>query len=1542
MRPLLLSFLVAVASFSPGPSRDSPRDAAPVNLSQLSESVPRLFLELVNDSIRGQVEPTKIRFSAPATLSLEDVRLLDATGGVVASIERAQIDVAVGPLLAGDLVISRLVLSGPFLNLHTNSEGVLNLLEALSLREKKQEAQGGDRFELRIEELVLQRGKLRYRQGETFLLTADNVQGGAEVRFDAGVLVVEARDTTLAEGMLEWPDASLPLSNVKATRWRIWNQRIDLEHVEGSVANAQARIAGSLSWEKAGSYQLMGELRTPPNLWPVKKVTSPFPLPPMEGQLRLSGTFAEPLVEVQASSAPFVALGYDVLESEADLRITRESLAILRGTLRLPRGDLRVTGTLAWDDLWLRLNGTAHDVPVRWLLGELRPASSIEGEVSGSFSLQGPARRTPTPISLVTTMTGVHLALPGVRSPSPLHLEASVELQQESVLLKSATIRGEGATLRMVGVLDLPRRVSRFEVQLHQKQPANWLPSLAESIVPKDLDFQGTLHSEGSDWNLRGEATLDKCDAAGTPLRNLRADLDVTGSQISLSNLSGEALDGRLQGQLSARSLAPRREGFDLAGQLRVTGGQLSSLSLSSVGPGDLRGVISVDAGVGGTLRSPRLEFDAHGEGVTLREERLGVVTAAGVVTRDSLQLRQASFTSEVGEGALLGEGRLGFGSGPLEATVQFRSLQLAQMAALQRVELGGVASGTLVMGGSVSAPMVQISSHVDDLRWRSSPLGGGPLEVTFARGNAAVATESLGTGVHSPRSPSRGAEDVAPGLRDASSRVELSTRLIGPRGLFVARGAYDIAHRLVNIRIDIEETDIGFWLMNEDGSAPPFSGLLRGHAHLYGPFERLNGELALAAPDIAFQTLQEMTRERRNERDIRVARKVAPHEVPPGAAGRLLATMKGGRLDGVACLYTGEDGDIVGPCGGGEAAWVQTQGFIDALTGRFSLRNRAYISETHLERWMPALRQIQGQAAASATAELRFEHEVLTAPPILEGVVHLQRLDLHVPDAPEMSLLEPTTLVFGNGGGRLSLPAQFRVGDEMVSLEGNIAQGRIQARLKGKLVLALAEVFTPGLTGTAGTLITDISLEGPLEAPALFGSIAPDGTAKFELASLPEPILWESGTLTMETAAAAETDQRSQTFRARQVALRLGEGNVRLDGRIELGIPASEGGAARDSGLKEWSVQDLDLHVIGDSLPVQNARQRFEVSFDTRLSQRGGQPGIAGEVDIHNGLIRDRFSLLENFLLARPSEPSLPIEDALARIGIDDVELDLRLRVQELNYEADVMTYPLSAPIQGDLHIFQSLLHPAADGALTIMGGKITFPSAQFEIENSSIGFSGDDKDIDPAVEVTARTELAPEITGCEHDLPVLLTIRGRSSSAFELQLSAEDGTEHSRLELLMSALFGQRLSICEAERGVGDPTDAAVRAFTGQLFSQTLTADLERSVRAAVGGDLQIKLFFDTNQVATDVRWQLGRRLALEGGAPLYQWNVLDDSNAQRVDPSEIANLRLRLLWLDHVPPFQGDLSFETLFSGQRDDVTGNMEPVTQGQVRYRAVEY
>ncbi|MFZ9888738.1 MAG: hypothetical protein ACO3JL_14655, partial [Myxococcota bacterium] len=1092
---------------------------------------------------------------------------------------------------------------------------------------------------------LLERGALQYRQDNGFHLAANDIAGAAKVRFESGVLEVDARDTRVQAGLLEWPDVAIPIERWKAKRWRIMNRQLDLENIDGRVSDGMMSVSGSMNWEGAGQYELRGQLRALKWIWPLKTTAPPFPMPSIDAEVALSGPLQQPLVSLTADSSSFHAYGYDITDSHAELRITRESLVIVEGKLALPEGSFKVAGALTWEDLWLQLEGTAQEVPLEVLLGESRGKVSMEGGVSGTFALQGSARRSPAPLSLSAKLTATSFGLPGVKAPGPLRFETNLDILPTTVRLHTATVTADASSLQVSGEVELPRRAVHLDIKLSHNQPAQWLTSLPDNIVPHGLQFQGAFASTDGRWTLVGQTSLEKCSAAGAPLRDISADLEMNEARISLENLSGFAMDGPLKGHFTAHSLPAPDGDFALAGHLQLTDGLLSSLALSSSQGQNAHGEVNLDLITRGTLRSPLVDFQLTGDNITIEQQLLGKVDGKGTLTRKSLQLQSASFSSEVAEGQLVGEGYLPWNDAPIEATIDIQIPQLSKLAGLQSMDLGGAVQGEASLGGTMANPSIRLQMHGDNLRWRSVPLGGGPLEVRIESTGNSPATDDVVQESRSAPPPPRTRTQPRESSTDKQPwRVTLSTRLLGPRGLFLGRAAYDASHQLVNARIDVEETDIGLWLIDDEGHAPPVSGLLSGRAHIYGPLERLDGDLNFIAPDIAFDAIAQ------GAGDIPVSRRetsdVAARDLPAGAVGRLSAQLRGGEIAGVLCIYTGTESDLVGPCGGGESVWVRTQGRVDARSGRFTLANRAYLHESRLERWVPSLRQIEAQVATSATAELRVERNEQDQAPLVEGTVRLQRMEMRIPGTPSMDLEEPAVLQFAKGGLRLLQPARFRIGDEGATLEGEIDQDRLRVRLQGKVLLAIVDVFTAGISAGNGVLSTDLQLEGSIDAPVLTGSLAPNGPATFEIGAMGEPIVWESGALQLEGEPRSSTTLRSQSLIAQNVDLRFRGGNFRLHGRVDMVHSAGPEISPPIPTRSPWSLGDFDVRLTGDSIPLQNTQQQVDASFEARLYQRDGAPVLSGDIDIFTGRVRDRFSLIENFLLPRPSSPPLPIKD--------------------------------------------------------------------------------------------------------------------------------------------------------------------------------------------------------------------------------------------------------------------------------------------------------
>jgi len=102
-----------------------------VRLAGLGESVPALFLKLVNDALKGRIDAGTIRYDAPSSVVLQEARLLDPRGGVVARVKRVRATLSLSELLSGEIVVSHVELDDPSLDLVLHDDK-LNLLEALT------------------------------------------------------------------------------------------------------------------------------------------------------------------------------------------------------------------------------------------------------------------------------------------------------------------------------------------------------------------------------------------------------------------------------------------------------------------------------------------------------------------------------------------------------------------------------------------------------------------------------------------------------------------------------------------------------------------------------------------------------------------------------------------------------------------------------------------------------------------------------------------------------------------------------------------------------------------------------------------------------------------------------------------------------------------------------------------------------------------------------------------------------------------------------------------------------------------------------------------------------------------------------------------------------------------------------------------------------------------------------------------------------------------------------------------------------------------
>lgn len=178
--------------------------------------------------------PLDFKLSLTPAITVEDVSFANADWGTrpdMASMKRFELEVAILPLLTGEIEINRIVLIEPDIFLETNAAGKGNWeLDLPPAPEQPQQAEGGMQLS-RINGMTIERGNVTYRDGVTGEESAffiEKLNGGAP---SAEVLVVDMRGN--ADGVPVVLDAQL-----KASGQTYAIENADIEYGETNLSGS--------------------------------------------------------------------------------------------------------------------------------------------------------------------------------------------------------------------------------------------------------------------------------------------------------------------------------------------------------------------------------------------------------------------------------------------------------------------------------------------------------------------------------------------------------------------------------------------------------------------------------------------------------------------------------------------------------------------------------------------------------------------------------------------------------------------------------------------------------------------------------------------------------------------------------------------------------------------------------------------------------------------------------------------------------------------------------------------------------------------------------------------------------------------------------------------------------------------------------------------------------------------------------------------------------------------------------------------------------
>lgn len=1475
----------------------------PVRLAGLSESVPELFVKIVNDKLKGKIDAGSIRYDAPSSVVLQDARLLDPRGGVVARVKKARATLSLGELLSGEIVVSSVELDDPALDLVFNKDGkTLNLIEALTPKKPPEKDSKDPKTAFRIETIRVGKGSFTFTDKENVTITAAGIAATASLDIDLAreIVIVDVKAPTIASGKLMLKELDVPLSSIKARQVIVYKERVDLYDVSAKAAGASLTAAGSVAVRAPGNLAIHGYVDAPAGAWPDRLKPLPFELPAVKGKVDVTGPFENPLVAVDASFGEAKAYGYKVESGRGVVTVKKDLVTIKEGSaVKAGGGTVTAEGTVTLPAKQLDLRLRAADVPLATALMTAKLDPAPKGAVSARVHLTGVADGEAA-IKVDAHGSARRVEIAGVKGRGDLTLDAKVTVKPKLVTLDAASLKGEGLEARVDGSIFTDEERLSLSLNARLSEAPKWVASVPEQVHLGNATFVGKIAGPFKGVVVEGDATGDNGEAYGVPFNDLRAHVAASAARVNLLGVSASAAGGSVSAQEIVVELKDKKALRGTVSAQKVNLAMIKTASGSAGRPLPLGGIADAEAILAGPYTDPTVTVRAAVGGLVVQDEKLGAATARLRVTKKLLTVIDADVNGPLLD-AQTGDVRLGIGDKlTLDGTVSVARLDLSQVEAAKKAELTGTGFGVVRLAGEARNPVVTANLTVRDLAVGPQKFGDGPVRVGLA--------------------PDDGDGD--------GNLANVSAALVSPMGHWDATMAFAIQRKVINARVVFRDVDLQPFTSRLGTAISPLEGFVSGDVEASGPLDALTMRARARVPEVAVAP-------------YRVGAGTSPAGTgtsPAGTSGTgggeapgtsipvlrplgqlvVEGRMDEGELVAKVCAFpavaaavpAADDGS---PCHRGERVWANVVGTVEPMKGSFDLSVDGVVEEKALEDLIPAIARRGFRVGAKARAAAQIaKGEEKGAPVAVTAEATLLHASVQPPDEElRAELVEPANVLYDDRRVRLEVPAHFATPNREIDVTVGGAAGDedIALDVEGSVALALAKLFTEQIANARGTAQTELSIRGRYdEGIAVEGSITPAPGSVVTPRSLGQPVQFIDGTVTF---APLEESGGMLRIRADGVHAKVGDGDAQLRGYAD----ARTVREADEPYVARW-----DLALAGSGLSFRlPSGGRVEGGAELTLIGTEEAPTLRGRVELTDGSYRKSVELKNFVLAAAPTKQSEPLYQTLTPIGLGNLHLDVAVELQNfrVRFNAPGLGFDSDLLLGGNLRVNKLLRLPVIDGAIEVEEGEIMFPKARFEVVEMQVEFpSTPDGRLNPLVHLSARAEIPPGGAGNnDTEIPVDLFLDGDLEKGINIDLTATDPVRQwSRNDLLALVLFGKT----SVEQTVQD-ADVGL-AFDALLneVSAPITAELEELAQATLGLELEIE--------ATGWRWQLGRRLQVEGEVNLAANNNSTGTSSTATSAAASASststsssqtdanaVRLRLLIIDHLQPFGKNLSLE-----------------------------
>lgn len=1494
MRVLALLALTTTMTPSPADHVAHGRADGPVRLAGLSESVPELFLKLVNDKLRGRIDAGTIRYDAPSSVVLQDARLLDPQGAVVARVKKARATLSLSELLSGEIVVSSVELEDPSLDLVVVDKK-LNLIEALTPKKPPDKNSKDPKTAFRIDSIHASRASFTFTDRENVTITASGISANASLDIDLAreVVIVDVKSPYITTGKVMLKELDIPLSAVRAKQVIVYKERVDLYDVSAkALGSASLTASGSVAVKAPGNLSINGFVDAPAGVWPDRLKPLPFELPALKGKVGVTGPFENPLVTADATFNAASAYGYKVESGRGVVTVKKDLVTIKDGSqVRAGGGVVHAEGTVTLPGKALDLKLRAVDVPLATALMTAKLDPAPKGVITARAHLTGIADGE-APLKIDAHGNARRAEIAGVKARGELAVDAKVTVRPKDKLiaLDSATLKGDGLDAHVDGTVHTEAERVDLLVNARIENAPRWVASVPQQVDLASATFIGKVAGPYKTVLVEGDVTGSTGAAYGVPFSDVRAHLAASAQRVSIARLTAHAAGGDVS--TSGDIVVELKDKKQLRGVVLAKRIDLALMKTADGTPLPLKGIADAEAVLAGPYTDPTVTVRAAVGGLVVQDEKIGAATARIKTTKKLLTVLDLEVDGPLIK-ARTGDLRLDIEKMALEGVVSVARVDLASIEAAKKADLAGTGFGIVRISGDVKAPTLNGDLTVRDLAVGPQKFGDGPVRIGMA-------------------------PDAVPTKGDAKNHIaSVSAKLISSIGSWDAAASFAIQRKVVNAQVHFRDVDLEPFTAQLGTAVSPLEGFASGEIEASGPLESLSMRARLRVPELAVAPYQSVDTPAHSVKTLR-------------PLGHLVvdARMDDGELVAKVCAFPSAASSSVGsddesPCRSNERVWANVVGALDPMEGTFDLSVDGVVEERALEDLIPAIAKRGFRVGAKARASAQIARAVAevdgtrASAMTIAAQATVLRATLQPPDEDlRAELVEPADVLYDDRRVRLESPAHFKTpnGEIDVTVGGAAGDEDIALDIEGSIALALAKLFTEQIANARGTAQTELSIRGRYdEGVAVEGSITPAPGAVITPRALGQPVQFQEGTISF---APLEESGGMLRIRADGVRAKIGDGDAQLRGYVD----ARTVREADEPYIARW-----DIALNGAGLEFRVPSGRIEGGAELLLTGDEVSPLLRGRIEVTDGTYRKVVELKNFVLAAAPGKPAEPLWQTLTPFGLGNLHLDVAVAMQNFRVRFNAPTLNADLMLGGNLRVNKLLRLPAIDGAIEVEEGELTFPRARFEVIEMQVEFpSTGDGRLNPLVHLTARAEIPPGGAGNnDTEIPVDLALDGDLEKGITLDLTATDPVRQwSRNDLLALVLFG-KTSVEEtvADADVGLAFDALLNEA-----SAPLTAELEALAQRTLGVDVEIE--------ATGWRWQLGRRLQVEGEVSLVGGDSsTSTTNASGATSSTAAatsssgsttdTVRLRLLFIDHLQPFGKNLSVEGRSSAAGSDL-------------------